>query len=215
MDSNLILSILGIIGGLTICIADMLLDLKGKDNVEVNFINSNWKKMSIWRFHWSIILSAIGIPMAGLGLFSLGNQVAEASSILCLIFKFVGFVGSIGGFYVHSVGCFLPCIYKSVHDKKSAEEAINGFIDAAKYPFYFFIIILTFGTTGTVSFGLIKNYIQLSNFYILLTPFFLLIFGNILRKVKHDWFYDLPGIIMPSFGMACIGLIGVLNILLN
>ncbi|OUM61454.1 hypothetical protein PIROE2DRAFT_12555 [Piromyces sp. E2] len=196
MNTNLILSIMGIIGGLIMCISDILLDLKGKNNKEINNINSNWKKMSVWRFHLSIILSTIGVPMAGLGLFSLGYQVAE-------------------NIFVHSVLCFAPCIYKSVQDKKSAEQALNGFYNAAQIPFLFYILILNFGNTGTVAYALIKNYIHLSNFYILLTPFCLLIFGVILRKIKHDWFYDLPGIIMPSLGTACIGLMGVLNIISN
>jgi len=215
MDLNLLLSTFGVVGGLIMCISDMLLDLKGKDNKEVNNINSSWKKMAIWRFHWSIILSTIGVPMAGLGLFSLSYQIADISLTLSLLFKILGFIGSVGGVFVHSVLCFAPCIYKSLQDKKSAEQALNGFFNAAQIPFLFYALFLNFGNTGAVAYALYKNYLHLSNFYVLLTPFPLLIFGIILRKVKHSWFYDLPGIIMPSFGIACIGLIGILNILSN
>lgn len=215
MNIDLIYSIAGVIGGLIMCISDILLDLKGKDNKKIGHIDSNWKKMSTWRFHWSIILSAIGVPMAGLGFYSLSHQIEKFNLILSFVFKVLGHIGSVGGFFVHTALCYAPCIYKSLEDKKTAEKVLNSFFNAAKIPFYFFALILNFGTSGAVAYALIKNYIHLSKFFILLTPYFTLMFGMILRKVKYSWFYDLPGIIMPSFGIGCIGLIGILNILLN
>ena len=49
MNVGLIYSIIGRLGGLICCVADILFDLKGKDNVEKEYISSNWAKMPLWR----------------------------------------------------------------------------------------------------------------------------------------------------------------------
>lgn len=59
---NIILSVIGIIGGLLCAAADMLLDIKGKDNVKCGtnkILDSNWVKMPSWHFVVSIIVSTI------------------------------------------------------------------------------------------------------------------------------------------------------------
>ncbi|KAL6628111.1 hypothetical protein U3516DRAFT_621733 [Neocallimastix sp. 'constans'] len=215
MNVDLIYSIIGFFGGLLCCVADILLDLKGKDNKAVGHVHSNWNKMSLWRFHWSINLAIIAIPMYNLGLISLGNQVAIISPVVGFIFKALGYLSNAGAVFIHVSICYGPCIYKGIKDKKSGEEAINALLNAAQNPFIILYLFEIFGISGTIAYALIKNYIQLSNFFILLTPLCTFTIGITLRKIKYSWFYDLPGIIMPSFGMSCIGLIGALNILLN
>jgi hypothetical protein len=42
-------------------------------------------------------------------------------------------------------------------------------------------------------------------------PLSLMIAGTLLRKLKKDWFYDLPGIIMPSLGLGLLGLMAAIN----
>ncbi|OUM61455.1 hypothetical protein PIROE2DRAFT_12556 [Piromyces sp. E2] len=216
MNINLVYSIVGFFGGILCSIADLLLDLKGKDDKEVNNIHTNWKKMSAWRFRWSINIAAIAVPMYNLGFFSLSNQVAEASPTLSIVFKVLGYLSNVLAFYIHATICYAPCIYKELQDDvKAAEKAIKGLLDGAKIPLVFGYIFLIFGMSGTVAYALIADYIHLSNFFILLTPFCTLTIGMVLRSLKHDWFYDLPGIIMPSMGIGFIGLMGALNILLN
>lgn len=49
----MVLSIIGLVGGILCAIADMLLDIKGKDNKKCGskkIIDSNWEKMPTWRF---------------------------------------------------------------------------------------------------------------------------------------------------------------------
>lgn len=55
---NLTFSIMGLVGGLLCCIGDILFDYKGKGNKKLGSsknIDSNWSKMSEWRFGLSII----------------------------------------------------------------------------------------------------------------------------------------------------------------
>ena len=43
----------------------------------------------------------------------------------------------------------------------------------------------------------------------LLNSIVFLIIGAVFRKINPDKFQDLPGIIMPSLGLAMIGIIGI------
>ena len=48
---------------------------------------------------------------------------------------------------------------------------------------------------------------------VLLNPIVFLIVGTACRKIDPVKFQDLPGIIMPSFGLSMFGLIGILNLI--
>jgi len=216
MNVDLILCIVGFLGGILCSTADIFLDLKGKGDKEINNIHSNWKKMSLWRFHLSINLAAIAVPMYNLGLYSLSRQVADASPTLSHVFLILCYLSNLLAFFIHATICYMPCIYKALQDDiKAAEKAIKAVIDGAMIPFVGGYVLLILGVSGTVAYAIIADYIHLSIFFILLTPFCTLIIGMALRFLKREWFYDLPGIIMPSMGMGFIGLIGALNILLN
>lgn len=65
------LSVLGLIGGVLCAIADMLLDLKGKDNQKLGkngLVDSKWEYMSEWRFKVSILVVMIAVPLYAMGL---------------------------------------------------------------------------------------------------------------------------------------------------
>lgn len=48
---------------------------------------------------------------------------------------------------------------------------------------------------------------------VLLNPVVFLIIGLTQRKIDPVRFQDLPGIIMPSLGLAMFGLIGMINLI--
>ena len=66
----LLFSILGLCGGLLCCVGDILFDLKGAGNEKLGTsknIDSNWMRMSEWRFGASILCAFFGdagdVPM--------------------------------------------------------------------------------------------------------------------------------------------------------
>ena len=121
---NLILSIMGLVGGLLCCTGDVLFDLKGPGNEKLGTsknIDSNWSKMAEWRF----------------GL-----------SILCAMF-----------------------------------------VD-------------------------LNNSLGVPKWMALLNSIVFLIVGVLFRKINPNKFQDLPGIIMPSLGLAIIGVIGIVAYLI-
>ena len=61
---NMLFSVLGLIGGLLCCAGDILFDYKGAGNKKLGTsknIDSNWIKMSEWRFGASIFCAIFGV----------------------------------------------------------------------------------------------------------------------------------------------------------
>ncbi len=125
-------------------------------------------------------------------------------------------IGSIGGFFIHVFICLLPIIYKTMQPTNeflAIEQVINTIYSAIKIPFLVMYVLLVGITSLMIMCAIFMDYLSLSPFAILLTPLSLLIIGVTLRRIKYDWFYDLPSIVMPSIGLSMIGLMSVLNML--
>ena len=67
--------------------------------------------------------------------------------------------------------------------------------------------------TALVIIAIFSGALDVPKICVLLNPIVFLIFGTICRKIDPVKFQDLPGIIMPSFGLSMFGLIGILNLI--
>lgn len=218
MNINMIFSILGLVGGLLCCVGDLLFDLKGKDNQKLGTsgnIDSNWLKMADWRFGASILFALAGDSLVGFGIFSLANQIGKANSVLASVMAFCGYVGVIGGFFVHTCVCIQPIIYKKIMEEDNfnlADKTLEAYYKAILPPFFIAYLFLMVPSVCTII-AILAGYLAVPKWFVLLNSIVFLIIGVTLRKLKHDWFYDLPGIIMPSLGLGMLGLIGIVNLL--
>lgn len=212
MQTELIFSIIGLFGGILCACADLLLDLKGKDNKKIGkygFIDSKWSEMNDKRFGASIVMAMTAVPMYALGMYSLGCQIGEG---LGAAMKFAALVGSMGGFFIHAFLCLMPVIYKTISDEALGEKVINRMYETIKLPFYLLYFILTLAPTILTDIAIFGGNIDVPMYCALLNPIVFLIVGVLLRVIKYDWFYDLPGICMPSLGLGMFGLIGIINL---
>ena len=216
---TLIFGICGILGGLIVASADMLLDMKGIDNVKsgrCGMIDSAWSRMDIRRFPLSILLAAIGTPLLFLGMTALAGQMIQGNPVFGKAFWYVSSVGFLSGGFIHTVICLLPVLYKTLspaYGKEAAEMAVNAVYDAIKLPFWVFYLVLTLVPSIMILWALFAGYLMLSPWYGLLTFPSLMIIGQVLDKLYHKWFYDLPHIIMPTLSLGLMGLLAVLNTL--
>lgn len=74
---NMIFSVMGLMGGVLCAVGDVLFDFKGQGNQKLGVmknIDSNWLKMSYWRFGASILAAFFGDILIGFGIFSLAGQ---------------------------------------------------------------------------------------------------------------------------------------------
>lgn len=227
MNVDLMFSILGLIGGFLCCGGDLFLDLKGSDNQKLGTskqLDSNWLKMSEWRFGVSILLAMIGVPFTGLGVYSLFNQMTVTKPVLANVTLLLAFLGCCGGFFIHAFLCVQAIIVKRImqnekdirsYEEKltTADNVLEGMYKAILFPFFLFYFCLM-GSTVCVSIGILTNALLVPKWMIILNPIPLMIFGITLRKIHPKWFCDLPGIIMPSFGLAMQGLIGIVALCL-
>ncbi len=219
MELNLIYSCLGLLGGIVCAIGDILLDLKGKDNVKVGnslLIESNWTKMSNWRIKLSIVLALIGVIMYSLGIYSLGRQLSNVDENLSELMILFSLVTALAGFFIHSLICIAPIIYKAAlksNDKSLAEHTVNELLSAVKIPFVVLYVFIILAPTVLTSYCILFGLFAVPSWFVLLNPLVFLLVGITLKKIKKDWFYELPSICMPSLGLGMFGVVGISNLI--
>lgn len=217
---NIIYAILGIIGGLLCACGDILFDFKGKGNIEsgkkIKFINSNWDKMPPWRFKLSIVFCALGAPLAVLCGIMIANTVAVSSPLMGNLLLIAFVVGGSGGVFIHISLCVVPLLYlkaKSLANADVAEEIINEKWNAIKVPFLVMYLIFIGVTPLLVIISICLQYLTVPMWCVVLNPLVFAIVGVTLRRVCNKIFYELPGIIMPSMGLAMYGVLALISIL--
>lgn len=216
---NLIFAILGIIGGIIAGIGDMLLDLKGKGNEKLGTsknIDSNWLNMSEWRFRGAVLCGLIGCPLGGLGYLSLANQIEASNFTLTFVFKLAIFVGTMGGFFIHTFLSIQPIIYKRImktNQFELADDVLEGLYAAIKVPFFLLYLILAFVPTTCMIIAILNGYLDVPAWMVLMNPIVTTIIGWILRAVNKDVFCDMPAIIMSNVGVVLMCVVSIVSIL--
>ena len=213
---NLIFSIMGLIGGLLCCVGDLLFDLKGKGNEKLGTsknIDSNWSKMSEWRFGLSIIFAMFGVILIGFGFYAIGDMIRENNVILSNIILITGFIGCIGGLFIHSMLCVQAVMYKRITDNgktnfEIVDNTLEGFYKTIMFPFFSIYCALMIADI-CVAVAVLNGALGVPKWMALLNSIVFLIIGVLFRKINPDKFQDLPGIIMPSLGLAMVGVIGI------
>ena len=217
---NLIFSIMALIGGLLCCVGDVLFDLKGKGNKKLGTsknIDSNWSKMAEWRFGLSIIFAMFGVILLGFGFYAIGDMVRENNIILSNWIFVTGFIGCIGGLFVHSLLCIQAVIYKRITDNgkrnfELADNTLEGFYKTIMFPFFLTYSVLMIADI-CIAVAVLSGALGVPRWMALLNSIVFLLIGMLFRKINPDKFQDLPGIIMPSLGLAMIGVIGIVAVM--
>ncbi len=217
---NLIFSSMALIGGLLCCVGDVLFDLKGKGNKKLGTsknIDSNWSKMAEWRFGLSIIFAMFGVILLGFGFYAIGDMVRENDIILSNWIFVTGFIGCIGGLFVHSLLCIQAVIYKRITDNgkrnfELADNTLEGFYKTIMFPFFLTYSVLMIADI-CIAVAVLSGALGVPRWMALLNSIVFLLIGMLFRKINPDKFQDLPGIIMPSLGLAMIGVIGIVAVM--
>lgn len=218
---NLIFSIMALVGGLLCCVGDVLFDLKGKGNKKLGTsknIDSNWSKMAEWRFGLSIIFAMFGVILLGFGFYAIGDMVRENDIILSNWIFVTGFIGCTGGLFVHSLLCIQAVIYKRITDNgkrnfELADNTLEGFYKTIMFPFFLIYSVLMIADI-CIAIAVLSGALSIPKWMALLNSIVFLLIGMLFRKINPDKFQDLPGIIMPSLGLAMIGVIGIVAVVI-
>ena len=216
----LVFSILGVIGGLLCCVGDCFLDLKGADNEKRGTsgqIDTNWLKMAEWRFGVSTIFAMFGVIGAGLGYFSLTKLIYEASPTLGTVAGIMALSGISGSLFIHAFLCVQAVIYKRImadgeQNFEIADRTLEGMYKTIIIPFFvLYFTLLAFQVCVIIA--IFSGALSVPKWMALLNSIIFMVIGLSLRKLFPKKFYDLPGIIMPSFGISMMGLIGIVALL--
>ncbi|MDE5769510.1 MAG: hypothetical protein K2H29_05115 [Oscillospiraceae bacterium] len=218
MNINAIFGIMGLMGGILCAVGDLLFDLKGKDNQKLGTsgnIDSNWLKMSYWRFGVSILFAFVGDILAGFGYLSLVRQISQTDQTLATVTAVLCYIGIIGGFFVHTVLCIQPVIYKKIMETNQfrlADDTLEQYYKMLIAPFFIGYGSMLAGAVCVII-AILTDALNVPKWFVLLNPIVFLIIGVSFRKIRPDKFYDLPGIIMPSLGLGMLGMIAAVSAL--
>ena len=218
---NLIFSVMGLLGGLLCCVGDILFDLKGKGNEKLGTsknIDSNWSKMSEYRFGLSIMCAMFGVILIGFGFYAIADMIRENDLLLSNLILITGFIGCVGGFFVHSMLCIQAIIYKRITNNgkdnfEIADNALEGYYKAIMSPFIVSYCVLMIADI-CIMVAVFNGSLGVPKWMGLLNSIVFLIIGVVFRKINPEKFQDLSGIIMPSLGLAMTGLIGIVAYLI-
>jgi hypothetical protein len=220
VNANLVLGIIGLCGGLLCAGADVLLDLKGAKNKKYGpggVMDTNWKKMALWRFKASLWVAALATPMYMMGCVALYREIAQNDAVLADIFGICAIIGSCGTMFIHASLCYFPIMSKTLSAEQVPTDTIGKTINVLYrtmlVPFLALWLLLVGGLSGIVAYAILTGALALPWGFILLTPLCLVIVGILLRLVNRRVFADLPGICMPSIGLGMLGLMAALSAL--
>lgn len=137
----------------------------------------------------------------------------ESDLVLSNLILITGFIGCVGGLFVHSMLCVQAVIYKRITNNGKTnydivDNTLEGFYKAIYLPFFLSYIVLM-STDICIMIAVLNGSLGVPKYMVLLNSIVFLIIGVLFRKINPNKFQDLPGIIMPSLGLAMIGLIGI------
>lgn len=214
------LGICGVIGGCLCVIGDVLFDWKGKGNVKSGpsgMIDSNWLKMGAWRFKASILVAALGVPLYLLGFLGMSRQLAQSSPLLGNLFLVFAVIGSSGGLFIHGLVCCFPLISQVLAKLGVADEVLEQLVDTifkvVKLPFMVMFCSLVIVTSMIIMLAMGTGNLAVPDIFYWLNPLMLMLIGWLFRLINKERFADLPGIVMPSVGIAMIGVMTVISAL--
>lgn len=218
MEMNVVFAVCGMVGGLLCAAGDILFDLKGKGNQKLGTsknIDSNWINMSDWRFGASILCAFAGALGIALGILSLANQIIESNAVLGWTVYIMGIFFCEGGFFLHTMLCIQAVIYKGIMEKSDFETAdytLEKMYRRIMIPFVVTLLVEV-ATDVCVIAAILLGYLNVPKWCVLLNGVFFIFVGPIFRKIDKERFQDLPGIVMPSLGCGCLGLVSLLSLL--
>ena len=155
----------------------------------------------------------LGVILIGFGFYAIGDMARANNVILSNVILITGFIGCTGGLFVHSMLCVQAVIYKRITDNgknnlKLADNTLEGFYKAIIVPFFLVYGVLMIADI-CIAIAVLNGALAVPKWMALLNSIVFLFIGMLFRKINPDKFQDLPGIIMPSLGLAMIGVIGI------
>lgn len=119
--------------------------------------------------------------------------------------------------FIHATVCLIPIISKTLNKHGVSKDIINiicsKIYNAVKIPLAVMFCSLVIATSITLIYAILRNYLNVPLIFVVLNPLVLMLIGWLFRLINKRIFSDLPGIIMPSVGIAMIGLMTVISAL--
>ena len=220
----------GMAAMLLFMIGDWLLDVKGAGNQEIGvFVNTNWQKMSMWRFEASILLAAVAQPLYWIGIQGMQELVRERcmqqescmqnqtkhSARMHKIFRVGSMSCVLSCLFIHIMCCLMPIICKTVFayqgDFQMAADITNELGIYIIAPFMVYYLVADVGISIATGYLVISQRLKVPKWMVVFNPLGGLVLCEILTSIPYDWCHDLAAA-TESFGhllMFAVGLYAV------
>ena len=212
---DIVLAICGMAGGILCAVGDVLFDLKGPGNRKLGTsgnIDSSWARMSYGRFGASLLCAFVGAPGIALGIVALAHHVMAAQAGLGWALFLMGIAVASGGIFLHTVLCVQAVVYKGIIETGTfevADHALEQLYRQVMAPFVL-TLLLEVAVSACVVAAVLGGSAGVPAWCALLNPVVFTLVGLAFRKLDGERFRDLPGIVMPSLGCGCLGLVALL-----
>lgn len=182
-------------------IADWLLDVKGAGNVSHGIVESNWTKMSLWRFEVSILIGAAIVPFYWFGIREMigivkgnCNQNSKMSRFMSKLFCVSAMSGVISFVFVHITCCIFPIIFKSIYavysDFNSVQSIVNKIANFIYVPFFAYYIASDFGISIAWIYMVVKKKFQIGKWAVICCPLSMMVLILLLNLIPWQVLQD-------------------------
>ncbi|VEU80462.1 DUF6796 family protein [Haploplasma axanthum] len=178
--------IMGIVGGLLIIIASIILETKKN-----------------YRFKVSSILYFIGFPLCYLGLNGMSNQLSFKNSDFGQLFLYISLFGVFGTFLGYII---------NIIDKTNVNIEVNKSLDSFKYPVIIGNVLLFVVTSLMIIYGRFMDYLRLPYYLLLFTPIVLIAIAYLIKKYVKKSFLNNILLITQGISLSIMSLMIIINI---
>lgn len=195
----------GIVSMALFMIGDWLLDVKGSGNKEIGlFVNSNWTKMSMWRFEASILLAAAAMPLLWISIRELRHMVEDvcdrnsygnAPTIMKRLFGVSSAACLISVLFIHIMCCLMPIIFKGAYGLENTFEQAAGITNKVGtyilVPFMLYYLVTDIGMSVVMVYLILTKRFSLPKWMLFFNPAGGLLLCGIMGEIPVVWCNDI------------------------
>lgn len=123
------------------------------------------------------ILCAVVDALIGFGFYSLVSQMNDVSGGLAAVTAVCSYVSVIAGFFIHTVLCIQPIIYKKIMETdnfKLADDTLEAYYKAV-IPLFLIAYLFMLVAAICVVVAILKGFLDVPKWFVLLNPFVFLL----------------------------------------
>lgn len=193
--------IIGMAAMVLCMIADWFLDVKGAGNISHGIVESNWTKMSLWRFEVSILIGAFVVPFYWFGIREMMSMAKENCNVQSKMSRFMSklfcisaMAGVISFVFIHIMCCLFPIIFKSIYavypDFNLTTSIVNTIAKYIYTPFFVYYAIADFGISISWIYMTFNKQFNIGKWAVICCPLSMMVIVLLIKLIPFQPLHD-------------------------